>query len=241
MKTTKQIILFGLSFILTFAVSEVFIRTSNLASVSSTEFYDDIGRGRRKNLNFLRFNEGFGIGKFNQYGYIGEPHSQVKTNNTIRIILMGDSYVEAFQIFRRDYFGEIAKKYLKQQYPKNKIEILNFGRSGFDIADIYAYQKSYAEKFNPDFILYMISNDDLVPKYSDPLRPKTIIKNDSLKISFHFDPQEIEIFEKTKFITQNFAIFNMLNNGRKRAKTTPLSLPTKSIFGLIQKFHLTQK
>lgn len=221
MKIVKQIILFSITFILILVLSEIFIRTSNLASVSSTEFYKDIGRGRRTNLNYLYFNEGFGIGKFNEYRYIGKPNAPEKSKNTIRVALIGDSYVESFQIFERDYFGKIAENYLENKYPKKHFEFLNFGRSGFDIADIYAYQKTFIEKFNPDFILYMISNGDLEPKYSDPLRPRTIIENDSLVVSFNFKQQEIEVFEKTKFLTQNFSILHMLNNGRKKTKTTP--------------------
>lgn len=221
MKMIKQILLFGISFISIFILIEIFIRTSNLESVSSTEFYDDIGRGRRKNLNYLYFNEGFGVGKFNEYRYIGESNPLKKSQNTIRIALIGDSFVESFQIFERDYFGEIAENYLRNIYKTKQFEFLNFGRSGFDIADIYAYQKTFVEKFNPDFILYMISNGDLEPKYSDPLRPRTIIENDSLVVSFNFKQQEIESFEKTKFFTQNSSILHMLNNGRKKTKTTP--------------------
>ena len=218
----KQIFLFVISFILVLLLSEIFIRTSHLSSVSSTEFYEDIGRGRSKNLPYLYFNEGFGIGKFNEFRYIGKAYPPLKKKKTIRIVLLGDSYVESFQIFERDYFGRIAENYLNNKYPELKFEFLNFGRSGFDIGDIYAYQKTFVDKFNPDFILYMISNGDLEPKYTDPLRPKTIVENDSLKISFDFDYYEIDIFNKTKFLTQNSAIFNMLNNGRKKTKTIPL-------------------
>jgi len=221
MKMIKQIFLFSISFISIFILSEIFIRTSNLASVSSTEFYNDIGRGRRTNLNYLYFNEGFGIGKFNEYRYIGKSNTLKKNKNTIRIALIGDSYVESFQIFERDYFGEIAENYLENIYLEKQFEFLNFGRSGFDIADFYAYQKTFVEKFNPDFILYMISNGDLEPKYTDVLRPRTIIKNDSLIISFNFKQQEIEMFEKTKFLIQYSSILHMLNNGRKKTKTTP--------------------
>jgi len=222
MKTIKQIILFSITFILILVLSEVFIRASNLASVSSTEFYDDIGRGKRKNMSYLYFNEGFGIGKFNEYQYIGESNTPEKSKNIIRIALMGDSYVESFHVFERDYFGEIAENYLEKKYPEKQFEFLNFGRGGFDIGDIYAYHKTFVEKFNPDFILYMVSNGDLESKYSDPLRPRTIIKNDSLIISFNFKPREIEVFEKTKFLVQNSSILNMLNNGRKKTKKIPI-------------------
>ncbi len=238
MKLIKQIFLFGVALLFTLALSELFVRTSHLASVSYMEFYKDIGRGNRRNLNYLYFNEGFGIGRFNRYRYIGEPNPPLKKDNTIRIILMGDSYIEAFHVFERDYFGNIAENILANKFPKKRFELLNFGHSGFDIADIYAYQKIFADKFNPDFILYMLSKNDLEPKYVDKLRPKTILVNDTLTISYNFEPSDIKIYEKTKFLTQNSCILNMLNNGRRIARETPiLSILLDKIYTLYNPVH----
>ena len=153
MKTIIQVILFCSSFVIVFTLCEVFIRTAHIENVSSTEFYDDIGRGRRKNLEYLYFNEGFGIGTFNEYRYIGEANSPEKQKNTIRVALLGDSYVESFQVFDRHYFGNIAENILKKKYPDKDFEFLNFGRSGFDIKNIYVYHKTFVEKFSPDFVL----------------------------------------------------------------------------------------
>jgi hypothetical protein len=221
MKIVRQLFLFSVAFALTLALCEVFIQVTHLASVSSTDLYDDIGRGRRKNLDYVYFNEGFGVGTFNEYRYIGEANPPEKKPKTIRVVLLGDSYVESFQVFERDYFGNIAERMLEKQYPQYRFEFLNFGRSGFDITNVYAYQKTFAEQFNPDYIFYMVCQDDLDPKYSDPLRPKTVVENDSLQVSFAFSPQEVEMFEKTKFLTQNSTIFNMINNGRKRTEQEP--------------------
>lgn len=222
MKIIKQIFLFGIAFLCTMIFSEFFIRAAHIASVSSTEFYDDIGRGKRKNLSFLYFNEGFGINKFNEYRYIGEANPPEKPKNTIRIALLGDSYVESFQVFERDYFGNIAENILINEYPKRKFEFLNFGRSGFDIANMYSYQKSFIELFNPDFIVYMLSNADLEPRNRDPLIPKVKLRNDSLVVSLNFVASDIKMFERTKFFTQNFIILNMLNECRRKIKSVPI-------------------
>lgn len=219
----KQITLFGLAFTLTMLLAELFISTSHLASVLPNEFYNDIGRGRRRNLKYVYFNEGFGVGIFNEYRYLGEANPPKKPENTIRIVLMGDSYVESFQIFERDYFGTIAENYLQKKCPGKRFEFLNFGRSGFNIADTYTYQKTFAENFNPDYIFYLLSVSDIEPKYSDPLRPKSIIKNDSLIVTFDYDQKSLGTFEKTKFLTQHFTVLNMVNNGRKKMNEIPLS------------------
>ncbi len=222
MKLFKQIFLFGIVFIGVLFLCEIFIQSAHISSVSSTEFYEDIGRGRRKDLKYLYFNEGFGVGKFNTYRYLGENRSPEKSANSIRVALMGDSYVESFQVFQRDYFGTIAEIILQGNYPNKKIEILNFGRSGFNIGDIYAYQQTFVNTFNPDLILYFISEDDLNVSYSDALRPKTIINNNEIQVDLNFNQKKINSFENTKLLVQNSVIFNMLNNGRKKSNHIPI-------------------
>lgn len=218
MKTLKQLFLFFISFIAILFLSELFIRVSKIANPSPNEFYNDIGRGRRKDLSYLFFNEGFGIGRFNKYRYIGESCSPNKETNTIRVALLGDSYIEAFQVFERDYFGVIAKKLLESKYPSTKFEFLNFGRSGFDIADMYAYNELFVKNFNPDFIIFFVSNEDLEPKEVDPLLPKVIAEGDSLLISLDFNQQSIDFYRKTNFLTQRFCISQMTINGIKKAQ-----------------------
>lgn len=222
MRLFRQIAFFAVAFIATLFFAEFFIRSTHLGNVSSTEFYTDIGRGRRKNLDYIFFNEGFGIGTFNEFRYIGEPINPRRENGTVRIILLGDSFVESFQVFDRHYFGNIAENYLSNEFPETRFEILNFGRSGFDIGDMYAYHKLFASEFNPDYVLYMLSEDDLNLQYSDPLRPRTIKRNDSLQVSLDFDESEIQRFEKTKIFTQYTCTLNMLNNCRKIVADTPV-------------------
>ncbi len=199
-------------------VSDFFIRFSHLTNVSSTEFYEDIGRGKRKNFKYVYFNEGFGVGSFNEHRFLGKSVPIKKEENTIRIALLGDSYIEAFHVFERDYFGQIAQRKLSKKYPDKKVEILNFGRSGFDVADVYALHQKMVQEFSPDYILYFISNDDLTPKYSDILRPRTLLENDSLKIAMNFSESDVNTYQKTKFLTQNSTLLNMMNDGRQKAK-----------------------
>lgn len=219
----KQIFIFFMVFLGIIFFSEIFIRTAHISNLSSSEFYSDIGRGCRKNFSYLYFNEGFGIGRYNQYRYIGEANPPEKQKNTFRVALMGDSYVESFQIFERDYFGNTAKNIIAKEFPDIRFEFLNFGRSGFDIGDIYAYQKLFVDKFDPDLILYIIENEDLTPQYRDPLWPKTVIENDSIIISTNYNSSEVTSFEKKKFFPQNFGFFQMINICMKKIKTSPVS------------------
>lgn len=222
MKYFRQIVQFGIAVSLSFIILELFIRNSFIGNVSNTDFYEDIGRGRRRNLNFVYFNEGFGIGKFNKFRFIGKTHFPLNKVESIRVACIGDSYIEAFQIFERDYFGNIAELELSKEFPNYDIEFLNFGRSGFDIGDFYAYHKLFVRNFEPDYILYFISNSDVIPKYTDSLCPKTILKDDSLSISLDFPKSELKKYKYYKYFIQNSSILNMLNSCRKKAKIVPI-------------------
>lgn len=222
MKIIKNIFFFGFGFIITLTLCEIFIRNASVSTVSFSEYYNDIGKGLRKNIVHVNFSEGFGINTFNEYRYIGEGHSHLKQNNTIRIALIGDSYIQALEIFDRNYFGTFTKNNLCTSNPNIHFELLNFGRASFNIGNMYAYQKLFVDKFNPDYCLYFISNTDLDPNYTTPLLPKSEIINDSLIVSLDFNQGDISRYTSTKFLTQNFAVLNMLNNCRKIVKEKPI-------------------
>jgi hypothetical protein len=222
MKTIKQIIFFSFGFLITLCFCEIFIRYASVSTVSFSDYYNDIGKGLRKNMVHVNFSEGFGINKFNEYRYIGEAHPPLKPKNTFRIALIGDSYVQSLEIFDRNYFGNVAEGFLKKQNPGINFEFLNFGRASFNIGNMYAYQKLFVDKFDPDYCLYFISNTDLEPDYVTPLLPKAEVMHDSLIVSLDFNQGDLNTYTSTKFLTQNFAIFNMLNNCRKIVKETPI-------------------
>ncbi|MCK5528987.1 MAG: hypothetical protein KAI74_04845 [Kiritimatiellae bacterium] len=222
MKIIKEIFLFFVTFVAVMLLCEVFVRTSHLASVSDSEFYDDIGISKRKNLNYLYFNEGFGIGQCNEFRYMGKARSPHKKENVVRVILMGDSFIEAFHVFERDYFGVVAENILSEKYPNKSFEFLNFGHSGFDLADVYTYHKTFADKFEADYILYMLSEDDLTPKYSRGISPKAVLVNDELQVVFDLDSSSLLTFRISKFFTRNFSIINMFSICLHQTESTPV-------------------
>lgn len=226
MRLFKETIYFLLSSILVLFICELFIRSSNLGQVSSTEFFEDLGRAKRKNMDFVYFNEGFGVINYNEFGFIGNSITVEKTPDTRRIALIGDSFVESLQVFNRDYFGKLSEDALNKKYTDRKYEILNMGRSGFVFPDMYIYQKVYAEKFNPDVVLYFISIEDLIAKNNDPLLPKLLIDtlSNTPKINTNYNKGELRSFMKSKKVIQNSALLNMTNIARKRFKNDYMSL-----------------
>ena len=219
MKKIAPILYFVLSVILVFTLGEVFIKNAKISELSFAEYYDDIGKGLPEGGTYTYFNEGFGITSVNNSRFIGHDVALEKPENTIRVALVGDSYVESIQIFERFYFGNITEAILKEKYVDKDVEIINFGRSEFNIGNMYAYQRLFVDKFAPDYILYFISNEDLNCDYtSPPLLPVTNVFNDAITVSVDRNKNDLNIYQKTKFLTQNSVIFNILNSCRRKIK-----------------------
>ena len=75
--------------------------------------------------DFVMFTEGFNIGHVNKDGFIGEDIETKKPNGTIRIALLGDSYVQGLHLFNRDHLSTILEDELKALTNK-KVEVLKF-------------------------------------------------------------------------------------------------------------------
>jgi hypothetical protein len=226
MKLVKELIYFLITSIVVLLLCEAFIRFSNLGTVSSTEFYEDQGKGKRKNMSYAYFNEGFGIVNYNEFGFIGESIKLKKDNKTLRVALLGDSFIESLQVFNRDYFGKIAENNLNERNTGSKYEILNFGRSGIGFSDMYISQKSLVEKFDPDIIIYFISNGDLYRRHIDKLLPKIKLdtSDQGFSIDYAFDKTRIERYNARKGVVQNSAFLNMTKIAVNRLKQDYLEL-----------------
>lgn len=201
---------------------EAFLYLTNPVPLTITEFYDDIGRGRRQGLTEIFFNEGFGITHFNNSRYIGEEFPKEKEVNSIRMAMMGDSYIEALYIFPRHHFANVTVGMLEEKFPGKNFEFLNFGRSGSDIGDMFASQSTLVSQFRPDYYLFFLSKSDLELQYVDPLRPKTILQGDSLSISMDYPEKTLRDYQVSKPFVHRSRLLNMAKNGNNKIKEVPI-------------------
>lgn len=227
MKQLKAILFFCLSAGITLIFVELFIRFTSISELSMTVFDSKLGKVKKANTDYVKFNEGFSLGKINSLGYLGSEYPKEKLEKTFRIVLLGDSYVEGFQVFERNHFGKILEQKLQTNYKNQKIEVLNFGRSGFDIGDMYVYKKLFVNQFSPDLVFYFISEEDLEVRNSQKLLPNIDIENEELVIKHQFDKEYTEFYNSFGQLTQNFVFANML---KQTAETIRDGNPKKIIF-----------
>lgn len=163
---------------------EAFLRYSGSVDPSMVESDPDFGLRLIKNHRFVLVNEGFSIGKVNKYGYLGPGYPPEKPVGVVRIALMGDSYVAAHQLFDRHHFRSLLEKRLNE-IGGPRVEVLNFGFPATNFEQMYMYYRIFAEKFDPDYVLYFIGTSSLNTP-SDEVGPRLKVEGDSLRIDESF-------------------------------------------------------
>ena len=218
MHIIKQISYFGIAFVFTFLLLEVYMRMAEVEAVSVTDFDPEVGRVMVPNRSFAYYNENFTIGSYNRYGYLGPAYPKERSGNELRIALLGDSYVEGFQVQPRNHFGRLLEHTLQNQLKDKDVQVLNFGRSGFDLANSRAYDRMFVSNFDSDITMYFLAVSDLEQSKDDPLLPHWYLEDQQLKLSYDFQKSSyLKVFQLAKHGLHNSSILQMLNNDMKLA------------------------
>lgn len=233
-KNISSVILFVLMLMICLMVLELYIRSAEIESLSNFEVDSVYGKRLLPDRKMLYVNEGFYVGKTNKYGYLGPSYPPEKDNNTIRIALIGDSFIEAFQLFDRNSLRALLEKELCRRTGK-RVEVMNFGRSGFNLEDMYVYYEMFCKKFKPDLTLFFIEESDLTEDSHQTLMPVLVPGQDTLFIENSFrHSNELNNYYKTKWIRENSAFLKMINNCKK------LVTEGKTSLILFDKFYINR-
>jgi hypothetical protein len=112
------------------------------------------GWDRSENAVFVRFNE---------HGMRDRPRSLPKPPGTLRIALLGDSYVEAKQVDLEETVGAVLERELDlcPSLEGREVEVLNFGVSGYGTTQALLMFRERARKFAPDIVIlgFFVGND----------------------------------------------------------------------------------
>ena len=166
---THKTVIFTLSlfivFLLLFVTLETTLRKTHLFGARvSASMPDPILKWRftpNHSYWFFQENDHPITGKFNSFGWRDHEWALAKAPNTFRIAVLGDSFVEAFQVESDRTFTEI----IEQEINKNsntKIELMNFGRSGFTQTEELIVLKNEVIQFDPDMvILFFLPDNDI--------------------------------------------------------------------------------
>lgn len=155
------------------------------------------GTGLAPNFRGWWSKEGAAEIRTNSAGFRDREHSLQKPKNVIRVAVLGDSYVEAFQVSQDEMFASVLEEELNSGRfgGDRKVEVLSFGVSGFGTAQELLMLRHHVWQFDPDIVLlaFLPSNDlrnNSSRLESQQLRPVFEIQDDELVLdnSFRKEP-----------------------------------------------------
>jgi hypothetical protein len=173
-----------LAFVIALIILELFLRWSGTSRPAFVADNEILGRILKPNANIIELNEGFFMGRVNQGGYLGPYYPEKKPRHTIRIALVGDSFVAGLNLFEKYHFRTWMEERLKDSF-SDSIQVLNFGYGGFNMEKMFIYYKLRVLQFHPDYVLFFIGMDDFYER-DKMLGPNLKVENGKLTIEYSF-------------------------------------------------------
>jgi hypothetical protein len=90
--------------------------------------------------------------KLNSEGFNDREHSVDKPKGVFRIVVLGDSFVEALQVDQSKNFHKVLERLLNAG-SANAYEVVAFGRSNFGAKDYYEILRDKAIQYRPNLVI----------------------------------------------------------------------------------------
>lgn len=152
-----------LSIVITMVAIEAWLTHAQINAKSYDRYIPGKGSTYMPGAYYRHMKEGFSEGYINSHGFRDYPRTYEKPGNTFRILVLGDSYVEALQVALQDAFPAILEKTLNEKSTSTRFEVLNLGQSGFGTADEYMRYLNFGVQYSPDLVIlaFLTGNDIL--------------------------------------------------------------------------------
>ncbi len=96
--------------------------------------------------------------KNNSLGFRDSEHIFSKKANTYRILILGDSQVEAIQVdLPQTFFKILEKKFNNERF---QVEIIALSRSGYGPKEAVDLYENIGRKYNPDIVVWSFTNNN---------------------------------------------------------------------------------
>jgi lysophospholipase L1-like esterase len=99
-------------------------------------------------------------GRINSHGLRDSEHGYAKPPGTFRILALGDSYTEGFQLDLERTWPKLLERRLNEQHGGLKYEVINAGRSAMGTGTQYLYYLDKGRNYDPDLVLLLFIPND---------------------------------------------------------------------------------
>lgn len=219
MRLIRHMAIFAAAAAAMLLVLDVYLRAAEIQTPMETRIDHEIGPTYMPDMNVTRFNEGFHIGRTNEYGFYGESRPPRREGDELRILLLGDSYVVGNTVFERHHFKTRLEHDLSTALGRD-VAVLNFGKADFALPNVYAYYRNFASKWDHDLALVFADRNDLLISFQRDrgLYPACELVDGRIEISNGFrDSRLYRTYSRVEPLSRNSSLFRLAYNARKVA------------------------
>ena len=147
------LVLFGL--LVGCLMTEVFLRVIGYSYpiFYTTDYYR--GFALRPEIEGHYQREGESHVRINSDGLRDREHSKTKPANTVRVAVLGDSFAEAMHVPMEQTFWSLLERKLEEcnAFPGKRVEIINFGVSGYGTGQELMTLRQKVWDYSPDLVI----------------------------------------------------------------------------------------
>jgi GDSL-like Lipase/Acylhydrolase family len=152
---------------------------------------------------------------FNSVGMRDREHSLEKPVGVFRVLLLGDSFMEALQVPFEASFPSLLERALTERSGR-RVEVLNAGMSGWGTDDELRYLTRYGLKYRPDLVLVAMTlhNDisDNLRREWHAIRNGALVERQVAPMSFvQYNVLHLKAFLATRF--QLYQLWRRVRHG----------------------------
>jgi len=160
----------------------------------------------------------------NSKGWVDIEHPLVKDDNTYRILIIGDSFAENFQVPFEKTHAKLIEKWLKEKYPHKNFEIMSMGLGNSGTISSFLILENYGLAYNPDLVVHIFYTGNDVFNNSQTLQnddkhPYITFSENNHEIIYP-KIQENFIYQTKNYLKDNLlTVWLILNAKRKLVRT----------------------
>jgi hypothetical protein len=169
----RRVLACCLGILVALIVGELALRSIGFSAPVFQDFDPVLGMANRPGVEGWWRREGKAYVQINLAGMRDVERSQVKAADTLRIAVLGDSFVEAFHVDRESSYCVVLERELaKRLKPAGRnVEVLNFGCSGFGTGQELLMLKHRVAAYAPDVVLLAILTGNDIADNSHEINP----------------------------------------------------------------------
>ncbi|MGB0713119.1 MAG: SGNH/GDSL hydrolase family protein [Gammaproteobacteria bacterium] len=170
MKTIQNLLLLLASTLVALLLAEGGLRMAGMHGAWFTELDPDLGWRLQAGVQGWHTKEGNTLVTINSEGMRDRERSKAKPDDVYRIALLGDSFIEGLQVHADETLNARLEQQLSQcdAFTGTRVQVLNFGVSGYGAVQAALAVKYKAADFSPDLA---VLGFDTVNDVRDSYRP----------------------------------------------------------------------